>query len=60
MILDYIKPLFSILPEVKTPIHRQDFKEKLKWTAIVLVLYFFLTQVPLYGLSPLAVDQLGL
>lgn len=57
MILDYIKPLFSILPEVKTPIHRQDFKEKLKWTAIVLVLYFFLTQVPLYGLSPLAVDQ---
>jgi len=57
MILDYLKPLFSILPEVKTPIHRQDFREKLKWTAIVLVLYFFLTQVPLYGLSPLAVDQ---
>lgn len=57
MILDYLKPLFSILPEVKTPIHRQDFKEKLKWTAIVLVLYFFLTQIPLYGLSPFAVDQ---
>ncbi|RBQ23239.1 Protein translocase subunit SecY [Candidatus Methanobinarius endosymbioticus] len=57
MILDYLKPLFSILPEVKTPIHRQDFKEKLKWTAIVLALYFFLTQIPLYGLSPLAVDQ---
>ncbi len=57
MILDYLKPLFSILPEVKTPIHRQDFREKLKWTGIVLVLYFFLTQVPLYGLSPLAVDQ---
>ncbi|MEA4956696.1 Protein translocase subunit SecY [bioreactor metagenome] len=57
MILDYLKPLFSILPEVKTPIHRQDFREKLKWTGIILVLYFFLTQVPLYGLSPLAVDQ---
>lgn len=57
MILEYLKPLFSILPEVKAPIHRQDFKEKLKWTAIVLVLYFFLTQIPLYGLSPLAVDQ---
>jgi len=57
MILEAFKPLFSILPEVRTPIHRQDFKEKLKWTAIVLVLYFFLTQIPLYGLSPLAVDQ---
>jgi len=56
MILSYLKPLFSILPEVKTPIHRQDFKEKLKWTAIVLVLYFFLTQIPLYGLSGQSVD----
>lgn len=57
MILEHLKPLFSILPEVKTPIHRQDFKEKLKWTAIILVLYFFLTQIPLYGLSTGAVDQ---
>jgi preprotein translocase subunit SecY len=57
MILDYLKPLYSILPEVKAPIHRQDFKEKIKWTAIVLVLYFFLSQIQLYGLSPLAVDQ---
>ena len=57
MILEKFKPIFKLLPEVKTPIHRQDFKEKLKWTAIVLVLYYFLTQIPLYGLSPTAVDQ---
>ena len=38
MILENFKPIFQLLPEVKTPIHRQDFKEKLKWTAIVLVL----------------------
>ena len=57
MFLEYFKPLFSILPEVKAPIHKQDFKEKLKWTAIILVLYFFLTQIPLYGLSDQAVDQ---
>ena len=57
MILENFKPIFQLLPEVKTPIHRQDFKEKLKWTAIVLVLYYFLTQIPLYGLSPAAVDQ---
>ncbi|MDR0900949.1 MAG: preprotein translocase subunit SecY [Methanobrevibacter sp.] len=57
MILEYLRPVFSLLPEVKTPMHRQDFKEKLKWTAIILVLYFFLTKIPLYGLSPYAVDQ---
>jgi len=57
MILDYLRPVLSYLPEVRTPIHRQDFREKLKWTAIVLVLYFFLTQIPLYGLSEQAVDQ---
>lgn len=57
MILEHLKPLFSVLPQVKTPMHRQDFREKLKWTAIILVLYYFLTQIPLYGLSPYAVDQ---
>ena len=57
MFLENFKPIFKLLPEVKTPIHRQDFKEKLKWTAIVLVLYYFLTLIPLYGLSPTAVDQ---
>jgi len=57
MILQHLKPLFAILPQVKTPIHRQDFREKLKWTAIILVLYFFLTIIPLYGLSKGSVDQ---
>ena len=57
MILENFKPIFQLLPEVKTPIHRQDFKEKLKWTAIVLVLYYFLTQIPLYGFSSAIVDQ---
>ncbi|KZX17756.1 protein translocase subunit SecY [Methanobrevibacter cuticularis] len=57
MILEYLKPVFALLPEVKVPIHRQDFKEKLKWTVIILLLYFFLTKIPLYGLSPQSVDQ---
>ena len=47
MILENFKPIFKLLPEVKTPIHRQDFSEKLKWTAIVLVIYYFLAQIPL-------------
>ncbi len=52
-----LQPIFSILPEVVVPKYRVPFKEKLKWTGIILVLYYFLTQIPLYGLSPYAFDQ---
>ncbi len=55
--LDVLTPIFKFLPEVKAPIHRQDFKEKGKWTILVLVLYFVLSEIPLYGLSSGAVDQ---
>jgi preprotein translocase subunit SecY len=56
-LIEKLQPIFSILPQVKNPEHRIAFKEKLKWTGIILILYFLLSQVPLYGLSPLAVDQ---
>ena len=55
--LEVLEPLFKFLPEVKSPVHHEDFNEKLKWTALILVLYYFLTQIPLYGLSAAAVDQ---
>ena len=57
MILDRLTPIFKFLPEVRAPVHKEGFNEKLKWTAIILVLYFVLTQIPLYGLNPNAVDQ---
>lgn len=40
------------LPEVRTPERRPSFEERLKWTGVVLLLYFALSMVPLYGLSP--------
>lgn len=55
--LEKLEPIFKFIPEVKSPVHREDFNEKLKWTALVLVLYYILTQIPLFGLSPNAVDQ---
>ena len=55
--LKVLEPLFKFLPEVKAPIHLEDFNEKLKWTALILVLYYILTQIPLYGLSSQAVDS---
>lgn len=52
-----LQPIFSLLPQVRSPSYRVPFKEKLKWTGIILVLYFVLIQVPLFGLSSTAVDQ---
>ena len=49
--------LSRYIPEVRKPIRRLNFKERLKWTLIVLVLYYLLGNIPLYGLSPRAVDQ---
>jgi preprotein translocase subunit SecY len=52
-----LEPLFTWIPQVKSPQHRLPFKDKLKWTGIILILYFVLTNIPLFGLSDLAVDQ---
>ncbi|MDR2874161.1 MAG: preprotein translocase subunit SecY [Methanobrevibacter sp.] len=57
MFLEKFKPLFALIPQVKSPTYRQGFKDKIKWTGIILILYFFLCQIPLYGLSNTAVDQ---
>lgn len=43
---------FELIPEVKPPVRKLGFREKLKWTVVVLVLYFLLAQIPMYGLDP--------
>ena len=54
---EVLQPIFGLLPQVRSPSYRVPFKEKLKWTGIILILYFVLTQVPLFGLSSTAIDQ---
>lgn len=49
--------LAGLVPEVRNPIRRLNFNERLKWTAIILLLYFIMSNIPLYGLSSAAVDQ---
>jgi preprotein translocase subunit SecY len=56
-LLEKLQPIYSLIPQVKSPIQRLSFRDKLKWTGIILILYFFLTQVALFGLQPNAVDQ---
>ncbi len=46
------KTLISNLPEVEGPTQKAlSFREKLKWTSIVLVIFFVLGLMPLFGLG---------
>ena len=45
------EPVLTRLPAVERPTRHVPFKRKLGWTAGVLVLYFFLTNVGIYGLG---------
>jgi len=46
------------LPEVAGPTQRRlSFKEKLKWTGMILVIYYVLGLVPLFGLGQNALQQ---
>lgn len=56
MLKEALLPIFSFLPQVRSPSYRVPFKEKLKWTGVILILYFILGQIPLFGLSPVSVD----
>ncbi|MAG45356.1 MAG: preprotein translocase subunit SecY [Nanoarchaeota archaeon] len=55
---DSLKGLLSNLPEIKGPTEKKlPFKEKLKWTLIILVLFFILSVLPLYGLGENALQN---
>jgi protein transport protein SEC61 subunit alpha len=49
--LGLFKPIARIIPEIKAPERRVRFNEKLFWTALVLVLYLIMTEIPLYGVE---------
>src|SRR3989338_4015503 len=47
-----IKDLLMNLPEVSKPLQKKlSFKDKLKWTLIILVAFFVLSVIPLFGLG---------
>ena len=48
---DTAEPVLTRMPSVQRPQGHVPFKRKLAWTAGVLVLYFFLTNVFLFGLG---------
>lgn len=47
-----LESVFKNLPEVQKPLEKRvSFNTKLKWTLVVLVLFFVLANIPLYGLA---------
>ncbi|HEX9261813.1 MAG TPA: preprotein translocase subunit SecY [Candidatus Bathyarchaeia archaeon] len=55
--LGLFKPIGRILPEIKKPERKVSFNEKLFWTALVLIVYLVMSEVPLYGIPQSASDQ---
>jgi preprotein translocase subunit SecY len=51
------RDFLSNLPEVAKPSEKQGFKTKLKWTLIILIAFFILASIPLYGLTVNALKQ---
>jgi preprotein translocase subunit SecY len=56
--LSLVRNILTSLPEIKGPEEKRlPFKQKLKWTLIILVLFFILSNIGLYGLGPNSLEQ---
>jgi preprotein translocase subunit SecY len=55
---DFLDVIINHLPEVEGPKQKKlSFSEKLKWTMIILVIFFVLGLIPLFGLGANALSQ---
>jgi len=52
-----LRDILLNLPEVTKPEQRLSFSTKLKWTLIVLIAFFVLANIPLYGLAKNALEK---
>ncbi|MFX1409003.1 MAG: preprotein translocase subunit SecY [Promethearchaeota archaeon] len=49
--LKFFSPFVRVMPEIKQPQREVSFKEKFLWTALVLIIYLILSNIPLYGVN---------
>lgn len=53
-----LRKVFSFIPEVTSPSEKKvGFNTKLKWTLVILVSFFVLANIPLFGLSNNALER---
>jgi preprotein translocase SecY subunit len=57
--LNLFKPIARVIPEIKAPERRVRFNEKIFWTALVLIIYLVMSEVPLYGIPQTEEERLG-
>ncbi|MBN1245353.1 preprotein translocase subunit SecY [Candidatus Bathyarchaeota archaeon] len=57
--LSLFRPLARVLPEIKVPERKVGFNEKIFWTALVLIVYLVMTEIPLYGIETAVQEQFG-
>lgn len=57
--LGLFRPVARIIPEIKVPERRVRFNEKIFWTAIVLIVFLVMSEVPLYGIQKEALGELA-
>ena len=56
--MSFFDKILSNLPEVRSPKQKRlSFKEKLKWTLIIMVIFFVMGLIPLFGLGDNALQQ---
>ena len=48
------------LPSIASPIKRLTFKDKLKWTALILLVYFVMSQITAFGADIARIQAFGL
>jgi protein transport protein SEC61 subunit alpha len=49
--LRFFSPFVKAMPEIKNPQREVSFKEKFIWTAVVLIIYLIMSNIPLYGIQ---------
>jgi preprotein translocase SecY subunit len=57
--LGLFKPLGRVLPEIKVPERKVGFNEKIFWTALILIVFLVMTEIPLYGISGSVQERFG-
>ncbi|MGA2460233.1 MAG: preprotein translocase subunit SecY [Candidatus Bathyarchaeia archaeon] len=58
--IELFKPIARFFPDIKSPERKVGFNEKIFWTAMALIIYFVMSQVPLYGIGNAGLnDPLG-
>ncbi len=58
--IELFKPIARFFPDIKAPDRKVAFNEKIFWTAIALIIYFVMSQTPLYGIGNAGLnDPLG-